>query len=86
VIDDDGHVLERGKRMAVCDKTFNVYRREPYREQFDFVEPRVEVPPADAKPFNCAASAIRHPRQTKGQDYDATTDAGGACCGPEGCC
>jgi SAM-dependent methyltransferase len=22
VIDDDGHVLERGKRMAVCDKTF----------------------------------------------------------------
>src|SRR5258708_39417734 len=28
VIDDDGHMLERGKRMAVCDKTLRIYGRE----------------------------------------------------------
>ena len=31
VVDDDGHTLERGVRMAVCDKTFRLYssRRMP---------------------------------------------------------
>jgi hypothetical protein len=85
VTDDDGHVLERGQRMAVCDKTFKLYQREPYRDQFYFVEPLVEIPPEQAKPFDCRASALRHPRVTKGEAYDATTDAQ-SCCGPEGCC
>ncbi|MGQ0814995.1 MAG: hypothetical protein ACT4O1_11080 [Gemmatimonadota bacterium] len=30
VCDDDGHVLERGRRMAVCDKTFRLYQQAPY--------------------------------------------------------
>ena len=30
VIDDDGHVLERGQPMAVCDKTFDIFQRSPY--------------------------------------------------------
>lgn len=38
VFDDDGHALERGKRTSVCEKTFGLYQREPYREQFYFVE------------------------------------------------
>jgi arsenite methyltransferase len=85
VIDDDGHVLERGERMAVCDKTYRLYQREPYREQFSFVAPRAEVVPESAKPFNCHGAAKRHPRETKGIDYQATTPAG-ECCGTEGCC
>jgi hypothetical protein len=28
-----------------------------------------------AAPFNCAKGARRHPKETKGQDYDATTEA-----------
>ena len=84
VTDDDGHVLERGERMAVCDKTFKLYQREPYRDQFYFVEPRVEVPAEAAKPFDCHHSAVRNPRQTKGQNYEATTEAA-SCCGPDGC-
>ncbi|MEP6865926.1 MAG: methyltransferase domain-containing protein, partial [Deltaproteobacteria bacterium] len=31
VQDDDGHVLRRGVRTAVCEKTFGIYAREPYR-------------------------------------------------------
>lgn len=84
VIDDDGHTLERGQRMAVCDKTFKLYQREPYRGQFYFVEPIQPIPAEDAKPFNCRANALRDPRQTKGAEYDVTTEAQ-SCCGPEGC-
>jgi SAM-dependent methyltransferase len=86
VVDDDGHTLVRGQRMAVCAKTFSLYQREPYREQFCFVEPREAIAPQDAKPFDCRSSAIRDPRQTKGLHYDVTTEAAGSCCGPDGCC
>jgi ubiquinone/menaquinone biosynthesis C-methylase UbiE len=85
VIDDDGHTLERGQRMAVCDKTFRLYQREPYRDHFFFVEPLTAVKPEEAKAFDCRRNAIRNPKETKGQDYDATTEAS-ACCGPDGCC
>jgi|CXWL01.1.fsa_nt_gi SAM-dependent methyltransferase len=85
VLDDDGHRMERGKRYAVCAKTFEIYRREPYAEHFAFVEPRVQVEPAEAKPFDCSHTTLRHPRESKGLDYDLTTDAT-ACCAPGGDC
>src|SRR5438309_6208811 len=36
VLDDDNHRMERGKRSAVCDKTYNLYKKAPYREFFEF--------------------------------------------------
>jgi ubiquinone/menaquinone biosynthesis C-methylase UbiE len=86
VLDDDGHRLRRGERAAVCDKTFQLYRREPYASHFEFIEPLAEIPLAEAAPFDCARSAPRHPRETKGLEYDVTTEATGRCCGPDGCC
>jgi SAM-dependent methyltransferase len=86
VLDDDGHRMERGRRYAVCDKTFRLYAQEPYRGSFHLVEPREEIPLADARPFDCAGTRPRHPRETKGEGYDATTDAAGPCCGTDGCC
>ena len=86
VLDDDNHRMERGRRYAVCDKTYNLYKKAPYREFFEFVDPLVDVPLADAKPFDCSRTALRHPKETKGQDYDVTTEAkskcrdGGICC------
>lgn len=86
VIDDDGHVLERGQRMAVCDKTFRLYQREPYAAQVVPVPPREEVPLEDGTAFACRPSAKRSPRATKGISYDATTEAA-ACCEPGAeCC
>ncbi len=85
VLDDDGHRMRRGERYAVCDKTFNLYQREPYRSSFEFVEPLVEVPLEAAQPFDCSRTALRHPRETKGQDYQVTTEAE-ACCAPGNCC
>jgi arsenite methyltransferase len=87
VRDDDGHVLRRGVPTAVCEKTFGLYTREPYARDIIPVEPRVPVSSAAAKPFDCSRDAVRHPRETKGLDYDATTEAAGSCCAPStGCC
>jgi len=85
VLDDDGHRMVRGHRYAVCDKTFQIYRQEPYRAYFDFIEPLEEIPLDQAEPFDCAGTRLRDPRETKGQDYHLTTEAA-SCCGPEGCC
>jgi SAM-dependent methyltransferase len=86
VLDDDGHLMERGKRYAVCDKTYQLYRQEPYAGMFAHIEPLVPVALEDAGLFDCTRTALRHPRETKGLEYAATTAAAGDCCGPEGCC
>jgi len=88
VIDDDGHTLYRGERMAVCDKTFRLYTRQesPYAGDLIAVEPYNEIPLESAKSFNCTKNARRHPKETKGQDYQVTEIAEGSCCGPDGCC
>jgi arsenite methyltransferase len=85
VLDDDNHRMERGKRYAVCDKTYTLYKKAPYREFFEFVDPIVDVRLTEARPFDCSRTSLRHPRETKGQDYDATTEANNKCC-DGGCC
>lgn len=86
VLDDDHHRMERGRRYAVCDKTYNLYRQEPYRDSFEFVEPLEEIPLEEAQPFDCSRTPLRQPKETKGRDYDLTSEAAESCCGPEGCC
>jgi hypothetical protein len=87
VTDDDGHVLERGARTAVCDKTFQIYGREPYVEQIFSIEPFENIPLEDAREFDCRRTAKRSPRETKGLEYKIT-DLSGAECGEPGseCC
>ena len=85
VLDDDNHRMERGKRYAVCDKTYNLYRKAPYRDFFEFVDPIVDVPVDQAKPFDCSRTSLRHPKETKGQDYDVTTEANSKCCDGGSC-
>jgi len=86
VVDDDGHRLRRGARVAVCEKTFNIYAQAPYRAHFDLVVPHVLPPLPSAQPFTCEPDMKRRsPRETKGAQYDATTEAAacnisGACC------
>ena len=86
VLDDDGHVMERGRRYAVCDKFFQIYQKAPYADSFEFIEPHEEIPLEEAAEFDCGETRIRHARETKGQGYDATTAASN-CCSPDGeCC
>jgi ubiquinone/menaquinone biosynthesis C-methylase UbiE len=80
ILDDDNHRIERGKRYAVCDKTYNLYKKSPYCEFFEFIDPIIDVPLDQAKPFDCSRNYMRHPRETKGQNYSITTDAVNKCC------
>jgi len=41
---------------------------------------------AEAKPFNCSVAQLRHPKETKGQDYDATSEASRCCDVGNGAC
>ncbi len=86
VLDDDGHRLIRGRRMTVCAKTFRLYGQSPYREQFIFIEPTTAVTPEEAQAMDCRRDARRDPRETKGADYKATTEASAFCCERGQCC
>jgi SAM-dependent methyltransferase len=75
VEDDDGHILKRGIRTAVCEKTFHLYSKEPYRSQFELVSPRALVPLEEARPFPCTHGYLRRdPKETKGADYRVTSE------------
>jgi ubiquinone/menaquinone biosynthesis C-methylase UbiE len=87
VVDDDGHVLRRGIRTAVCEKTFNILSRDPYKPHVELVQPRVPVSKEAARPFPCSGGArVRDPRETKGDDYAVTTEASPTCGPGSGCC
>ncbi len=81
VEDDDGHVLERGARVAVCDKTYRILTGEPYASQVVAIEPRVPIPEEERVPFDCARTAPRQPRESKGDDRETreSCDTGGCC-------
>ncbi|HEY7556513.1 MAG TPA: methyltransferase domain-containing protein [Candidatus Binatia bacterium] len=86
VVDDDGHTLERGARTAVCDKTFKLYSHAPYAGQFIAVPPREEVALEKAGVFDCSRDHKRHPRETKGMEYNVTRIAAGVCGPNSNCC
>ncbi len=85
VVDDDNHVLPRGVRIAVCDKTYQIYSKPPYQDQFIPIQPREEIPLEKSEIFDCARTDSRHARETKGMDYKVTQSPSGIC-GPGGNC
>jgi arsenite methyltransferase len=86
VVDDDNHLLPRGVRVAVCEKTFEIYSKPPYQDQFVLVSPREEVPLEKAGVFDCSRDHKRHPRETKGLEYKVTDVSPGVCGPGSACC
>lgn len=86
ILDDDGHRMERGLRYAVCDKTYHLYKKDPYRTFFEFIDPLEPIPLEQAKAFDCSRTNLRHPKETKGLEYNATTEASQCCDGGNGSC
>ena len=72
--------------MAVCDKTFKLYSREPYAGQFILVPPRLDIDLEKTGVFDCARDHKRHPRETKGAEFNATQLSGGVCGPGSTCC
>ncbi len=97
VQDDDHHVLKRGVRTAVCDKTFQIFSKAPYKDEIILVSPRKEIPISKVKPFSatkpadpssggdCSRDSERDPRETKGLNYKANKTAKSSCL-DGGCC
>lgn len=87
VIDDDGHTLFRGKRMAVCDKTYHLYQQPPYSADITPISPVQDIPLAQARPFDCRKNAVRDARETKAKPPDGLLLLPlSEQCGPGGCC
>lgn len=89
VIDDDNHIYERGQRVAVCDKTFNILTNAQgaYRDQFIPLEPYQTIPLETAERFDGHRNDLRHPQETKGQAYQVTTPANvKSCCETQNSC
>lgn len=84
VIDDDGHTLHRGQRMAVCRKTYEIYTSGAYGDQVIPVPPREAVPEGQAAPFDCRGNQTRPPRETKGAGCEATILPESPCCSGPG--
>ncbi len=80
VEDDDGHVLRRGERTAVCAKTYALLTQEPYTEQVIAVPPHEAVPEAERGEFDCARTTRRDPRESKGQGYAVNRAPGSSSC------
>lgn len=83
---DDGHVLQRGVPTAVCDKTYRIFTSPPYEGEIDPIPPKVDIPLEQARPFDCSRAVARHPRETKGMDYDVTTQTTDVCGSEKDCC
>ena len=84
VEDDDGHVLTRGQRIAVCEKTYEIFNREPYSSSIIPVPPKVEV--KENRPFDCGKSAVRLPEETKKGVRKITTAPATDGCTDSSCC
>ncbi len=65
VSDDDGHVLRRGERTAVCRKTFEILTRAPYQDSVIGIPALIPIAAADALPFACQGTTLRTPGETK---------------------
>lgn len=68
--------------MAVCDRTFKLLSAEPYAGMFHMIEPIKDIPIEQAVEFDCSGDRVRHARESKGMQYNLTTqgvDTG--CCG-----
>ena len=91
VMDDDGHILYRGERMAVCDKTYHIYNNinGPYYQDILGILPHETISLESAPEFDCRRNAIRKPEETKGEHYHVTiTNSDDSCCAPasSSCC
>lgn len=64
VTDDDWHTFYRGDRMAICEKTSNIMKSEPYWNDVIIVEPILEI--TEDLDFDCSWKKVfRHPKETK---------------------
>jgi len=63
VHDDEGHVYLRGRRMAVCERTFRFLTEGPLKDDFIGIAP---ADPGEGRPWCAPAGTLRPAAETKG--------------------
>lgn len=89
VVDDEGHVLVRGRRTALCDRTFQAFTNpdSPYAAHVIPVPPNKDVPLESADPYDSTHPVAHHPRETKRDTILGLESPGDdSCCGGSSCC
>lgn len=82
IIFEDGTAFPRGTRMAVCDRTFRMLQNAPYKDMFILIEPVKAISTESAVEFDCTINRQRDPRESKGKQYNLTTQSiDSGCCG-----
>ncbi|MEO1888439.1 MAG: methyltransferase domain-containing protein [Cycloclasticus sp.] len=74
--DDEGHVFYRGKRMAVCERTYNFLTSGPYGDDFIGISPSQQV---EGVEWCAPAGTLRSASETKGSSHSNVKE-GGSCC------
>jgi arsenite methyltransferase len=85
VEDDDGVLLRRGVPVAICDQTYERYRRNPYAPHVALVAPADSRAGESAPAFERPAGSARDVAAWKQAGDRATTLPLGGCCGGESC-
>ncbi len=86
VVDDDGHVLKRGQRTAVCRKTHDLLTRGPYAGRCGSIAPLGPISARDALDFDCRRPSLRSPAETKRGGVREDVAPGASCDPAGGCC
>lgn len=88
VVDEDGHVLPRGKRVAVCRRTYEQFGREPYRAHVELIPP--PSPPSDGEsppaPSNMGPRRRDQASWNRGSEAEIPAATPATCPGPSGKC
>jgi len=74
--DDEGHIFYRGKRMAVCERTYNFLTTGPYGEDFIGISPSKKI---EGNPWCAPAGTLRLASDTKGGLHSNAKQGGGCC-------
>ena len=85
VRDDDGHVFRRGVREAVCEKTYNLLCKAPYRDQIVGLPPHQEIPAAEQQIMSCDPQE-RPASETKNASMPSSYQVVQDCCSDGSSC
>ncbi|MGR9086961.1 MAG: methyltransferase domain-containing protein [Gammaproteobacteria bacterium] len=77
VSDDEGHVYYRGRRMAVCERSYRLLTGDAYGDDFIGIAPLADRP---GNPWCAPAGTLRSPAETKGAEHKNKCISSGGCC------
>ena len=77
VRDEEGHIYPRGRRIAVCARTYRMLTEGPCQNNFIGIAPAVLAEP---KPWCVPPGTTRPASVTKGVSHASGCDSGSGCC------